>query len=158
MLYKELRALAKRHLRGERAGHTLQTTALAHEAYLRLVDDRSLGDAERTRFLALASQAMRRVLVDHARRRGAGKRGGGAERVTLADLPDERGKDVDLLALDAALDELARLDERKSRIVEMRFFGGLTVPEAAAALGVSAPTVEREWFHARAWLRARMES
>jgi len=78
--------------------------------------------------------------------------------VTLADLPDERGKDVDLLALDAALDELARLDERKSRIVEMRFFGGLTVPEAAAALGVSAPTVEREWFHARAWLRARMES
>ncbi len=158
LVYAELREIARRHLRGERAGHTLQTTALAHEAYLRLVDDRSAGDAGRARFLALASQAMRRILVDHARRRGAEKRGRGAERVTLAGVPDERGGAIDLLALDAALEELARLDERKGRIVELRYFGGLTVPEVAAALGVSAPTVEREWSHARAWLRARLEA
>jgi RNA polymerase sigma factor (TIGR02999 family) len=157
IVYAELREIARRHLRGERKGHTLQTTALAHEAYLRLVDDRNAGGAGRSRFLALASQAMRRILVDHARRRAASKRGGDAERVTLEGVVDERGKGVDVLALDAALEELSRLDGRKGRIVELRFFGGLTVPEIAAELAVSAPTVEREWAHARAWLRARLQ-
>ena len=150
--YRELHRLAQHHLRGERPDHTLQCTALVHEAYLRLVKPGSLQPQSRAHFFALASQLMREILVDHARGRNAGKRDGGA-RLTLDEAAElSKSKGVDLLALDDALNELSRMSARQSRIVELRFFGGLSIEETAEFLGVSSATVEREWAAARAWL------
>jgi RNA polymerase sigma factor (TIGR02999 family) len=156
LVYDELHRLAHRQLRGEATGHTLSTTALVHEAYLRLakVSSSDWKDEGRGRFLALAATAMRRILVDEARRRRAVKRGGGARRVTLADLTaptfDER-VDV-LLVVDDALASLAKVDARQARVVECRFFGGFTEDETADALGVGLRTVKRDWAKAKAWL------
>ena len=157
-LYDELHAMAARQLRRERAGHTLQPTALAHEAFLKLVDQRSVAWADRAHFMALAAQAMRRILADHARRRHALKRGGDAVRVTLveSEVPGAGG-DADLASLDAALDRLAALDQRQARIVELRFFGGLTVEETAEVVGISPATVKRDWQVARAWLYRELQ-
>ena len=150
--YRELHRLAQHHLRGERPDHTLQSTALVHEAYLRLVKPGSLQPQSRAHFFGLASQLMREILVDHARGRNAGKRDGGA-RLTLDEAAElSKSKGVDLLALDDALNELSRMSARQSRIVELRFFGGLSIEETAEFLGVSSATVEREWAAARAWL------
>jgi RNA polymerase sigma factor (TIGR02999 family) len=150
--YRELHRLAQHHLRGERPDHTLQSTALVHEAYLRLVKPGSSQLQSRAHFFALASQLMREILVDHARSRNAGKRDGGA-RLTLDEAAElSKSKGVDLLALDDALNELSRMSARQSRIVELRFFGGLSIEETAEFLGVSSATVEREWAAARAWL------
>lgn len=152
LVYNELRRLAQHHLRGERPDHTLQSTALVHEAYLRLVKPCSMRFESRGHFFALASQLMREILVDHARRRRAVKRDGG-ERLTLEEAAELAGsKGVDLLALDDALNELAKLNPRQCRIVEMKFFGGLSIGEAAEVLAVSTATVERDWTVARAWL------
>jgi RNA polymerase sigma factor (TIGR02999 family) len=152
LVYKELRRLAQRHLRGERVGHTLQSTALVHEAYLRLVKPGSLRIESRGHFFALASQLMREILLDYARSRSAAKRDAG-RRLTLdeaAELSTTKG--VDLLALDDALNQLSEMNPRQSRIVELRFFGGLSIEETSEFLGVSSATVEREWAVARAWL------
>jgi RNA polymerase sigma factor (TIGR02999 family) len=148
-----LQRIARRCLRGERAGQSLQATALVHEAYLRLVDTRQVNWQSRAHFLAMAARLMRRVLVDKARARGYQKRGAGAIHVTLTDALHSTEKSHDLLSLDEALDSLAAVDERKSQVVELRFFGGLSVAETAAALGVSPETVMRDWKLARAWLR-----
>jgi RNA polymerase sigma-70 factor, ECF subfamily len=158
-VYDELRRQARRALRRERVGHTLQPTALVHEAYLRLVDQTHAQWESRSQFLAVAAQAMRRILVDHARTRGRAKRGGGATPVTLADAdaPAESASGVDALALDEALTRFAVLDPRKARLVELRFFAGLSIPEAAAALDISEATAGREWAVARAWLRRELE-
>ena len=158
MVYDELRRRAAAALKGERTDHTLQPTALVHEAFLRLADlpDRQWQD--RAHFVAVAARAMRRILVDHARARKAVKRGSGEIRVSLEDIdvPAGDGVDVDLVTLDEALDGLALLDERQARIVELRFFGGLTVDETAALIDVSTRTVKREWQMARAWLRREL--
>ena len=156
-LYDELHAMAARHLRGERAGHTLQPTALAHEAFLKLVDQRAVGSADRAHFLALAAQAMRRILTDHARRRHALKRGGAAVRVTLveSEIPGS-AQDTDLVALDQALEKLAGIDARQAQVVELRFFGGLGIEEVGEVLGVSVATVNRDWQMARAWLHREL--
>jgi RNA polymerase sigma factor (TIGR02999 family) len=157
VVYEELKRLAGALLRRERPGHTLQPTALVHEAYLHLVDSTRLQWKDRVHFLAIAARAMRQVLVHHARARGAAKRGGGRDRITLHDAPGEAGlPGVEVLALEEALEELARLDERKARVVELRFFSGLTLPEAAAVLGVSISTAEDDWALARAWLGRRL--
>jgi len=154
LFYDELRALAAGYLRRERAGHTLQPTALVHEAFLRLVEAENLRDVDRAGFLAMAASAMRRVLVDHARARAAEKRGGDAERITLdSGLGPVPGPDLDVLALDEALARLAALDERQAKVVELRFFGGLAVEEVADVLGVSKRSVEADWTLARVWLR-----
>jgi RNA polymerase sigma factor (TIGR02999 family) len=155
LVYEDLRALSTRMLRGERSDHTLRPTALVNESYLRLLGDRAeLHD--RKHFFALAAQAMRRVLVDHARARLAAKRAGG-ERVTLEDASaSESPRALDLIALNAALAELQVLDPGKVRLIELRFFGGLSVDEAAEVLGVSASTAARDWRMARAWLFARL--
>jgi RNA polymerase sigma factor (TIGR02999 family) len=151
-VYDELRRTARHYMRQERAGHTLQTTALVNEAYLRLAGDR-MEYHDRAHFFAFAAQIMRRVLVDHARSRGYLKRGAGAVAIPLEDgtmaLP---GRNVDIVALDDALSELARRDPRKARVVELRFFGGLSVDETALALSVSPQTVLRDWSLAKAWL------
>lgn len=153
LVYDELRALADRSLRRERSGHTLQGTALVHEAYLRLIDQRRVRWQDRAHFFAVAAQVMRRILVDHARRHGAAKRGGGTPTLPLGDVAASMPvPDIDLLALDQMLDRLAALDVRQSRIVELRFFGGLTVEETAEALRLSPSTVKNEWSMARAWL------
>lgn len=154
LVYDQLRILARRQLRREVAGHSLSTTALVHEAFLKLVDQRRSQVQDRAHFFAIAATAMRRILVDHARRHGAAKRGAGAKRVPLETVegmaPDDR---ADLLvALDAALIRLATLDARQAKVVECRFFGGLTEEETATALGTSARTVKRDWAKARAWL------
>lgn len=153
LTYAELRRIAHHHLRREREGHTIDTTALVHEAYLRLAPLDSMEWQGRTHFLAMAARAMRRVLVDYAKQRGAQKRGGGRSRVELEPwmvMVDDRGQD--LLALDDALERLANLDERQCRVVECRFFAGMTIAETAEALQVSVATVKRDWTHARAWL------
>jgi RNA polymerase sigma factor (TIGR02999 family) len=153
LVYHDLRRLAARALRRERPGHTLQATALAHEAYLRLVDQRVARWQNRAHFLAVAAQAIRRILVDHARQHGRVKRGGGQERVSVEDASVAApARPVDLLALDDALGRLAVLDPRQARLVELRFFGGLSVEETAEVLDVSPGTVAREWTHAKAWL------
>jgi|SRR5687767_13529627 len=153
LVYEELRVLARRALRGGRPGQTLQTTALVHEAYLRLVDQKRTQWQNRGHFMAIAAQAMRRVLVDHARRRAAAKRGGGDVRVTLGDVANgDAGKDVEVLAVDQALRELEKVDLQLARLVELRFFAGLSVAETAEVLQVSRATVGREWSAARAWL------
>ena len=157
LIYGELRRRAAAHLRRERAGHTLQPTALVHEAYLRLVDQ-DVAWKNRAQFLGLASEMMRRILVDHARARQAGKRAGGWTRVELDDAistSEERG--VDLVLLDQALVELSELDPPQARIVELRFFGGLTLEETANVLGVSTATVKRDWTLARTWLYRRLK-
>jgi len=153
LIYDELRRLAAYHLKGERKSHTLQATALVHEAYIRLVNQREVDWKNRTQFLGLASEIMRRILVSHARNRGAVKRGGKEQRVSLSivDLSAKQ-QDVDLIMLDDALNKLASNDPRKSRVVELKFFGGMTNDEVAELLQVSGATVEREWTFARAWL------
>jgi RNA polymerase sigma-70 factor, ECF subfamily len=157
LVYEELKRVARRFLARERAAHTLQPTALVHEAWLRLQNERRASWHGRTHVVALGAQAMRRLLVDHGRGRKRIKRGGGAPGVTLhdwLDAADDRPVSIEVaLALDDALTKLAAVDARQAQVVELRFFGGLTVPEVAEALGVSARTVEGEWTHARAWLR-----
>ncbi|MEO7275385.1 MAG: sigma-70 family RNA polymerase sigma factor [Vicinamibacterales bacterium] len=153
LVHDELRRLARRHMAGERAGHALQATALVNEAYLRLIEVNQVRWQNRAHFFAMASRVMRRILVDAARARGYLKRGGGAEQVSLDEalrVSDEPRQD--LIALDDALNALAAFDRRKSQVVEMRFFGGLSVEETAEALHVSADTVMRDWRLAKAWL------
>ncbi len=158
LVYEELRRIARRQLKNERIGHTLDTTALVHEAYLKLIDQTRADFTDRAHFFAVASNAMRRILVDHARRYLADKRGGAPRRVSLTDdmLVAEERADT-LLAVDEALDELARIDPRLSRVVECRFFGGLTEEETAQILGVTARTVRRDWIKAKACLHKMLE-
>ena len=153
LVYDELRRLARARLRGEREGHTLNTTGLVHEAYLRLVDVNHVEWRDRTHFLAMASRVMRRVLIDYANQRNAGKRGGGGQRVELGE--DLAGPEIDLdslLELNDALQRLEAVSPRQAKAVELRFFGGLTLEEAAEVLGTSAPTVMRDLRFAQAWL------
>jgi RNA polymerase sigma-70 factor, ECF subfamily len=158
IVYGELRRQAARQLRSERGGHTLQPTALVHEVYLRLAQPRRIPWQSRAEFFAAAAQAMRRILVDHARKRAAAKRAGNWTRIELGDEVAIAGqRELDLLGLDDALDRLAELDPRHARIVELRFFGGLSVPETASVLKVSTATVKRDWSLARAWLHRRLE-
>jgi len=156
LVYKELRDIARHHLQRERPGHTLQSAALVHEAYLRLLDQRPFETENRAHFLAVASRLMRQILVDYARSHGAAKRG--ADRRVELDaslvLPQVRGTDV--VALDDALNDLSKLDEQQGRIVELRFFGGLATGEIAEVLGISASTVKRDWNVAKAWLTRQM--
>jgi RNA polymerase sigma-70 factor (ECF subfamily) len=152
IVYKELRRLARRYMRGERPGHSLQTTALVNEAYIRLVDYSAMRWQDRAHFFAVSAQLMRRILVDHARRHNL-KRGGGVQHVSLDEAAMVDGDpDADLVALDDAMNGLARIDARKVQVVEMRFFGGLSVEETAEVLKVSPVTVKRDWRAARAWL------
>lgn len=153
----ELKRLAHRHLARERPGHTLQTTALVNEAYLRLIDQRQVHWQNRSHFFAIAGQLMRRILIDYARKRGYAKRGGGAQHVALDDvavLSPERA--AELIVLDEALEKLAALDPQQCRVVESRFFAGLTIEETAQALGLSVDKVKREWSTAKAWLYREM--
>lgn len=157
LVHEELRRVARRHMEGERPGHALQTTALVNEAYLKLVDSSRVRWQNRTHFLAVASQLMRRILVDVARSRGYQKRGGQWQQVTLHDWAAvSPGPDPDLVALDEALDRLEKIDPRKVKVIEMRFFAGLSLEETAEALQVSADTVGRDWSAARAWLRREL--
>jgi RNA polymerase sigma factor (TIGR02999 family) len=155
-VYEELRRLAHRHMRGERPGHTLQTSALVHEAFLRLVDQKDVHWESRAHFFAIAAQIMRRILVDYARNRGTVKRGGNARQISLDETIVSAGRSAEVVALDDALQSLASLDQRKSQIVELRFFGGLSIEETAEVLGVSPGTVMRDWTLAKAWLRREM--
>ena len=153
LVYAELHRLARDRMAGERSDHTLQTTALVHETYLRLVDGAQVSWEGRAHFFAVCARVMRRILVDRARVRHAAKRGGASARVALEDWAAGRpATDEETLALHEALDRLAAHDERRSKVVELRYFGGLTVPETAAALGVSPETVTRDWQVARLWL------
>lgn len=159
LVYDELRRLARRCLRGERAGHTMQTTTLVHEAYLRLIDARRVAWHDRAHFFAIAAQLMRRVLVDEARRRHFQKRGGKLTRISLCEemlVSPERA--AELVALDEALDRLAAFAPRKSRVIELRFFGGLSIQQTAAALNVSTDIVKREWRTAKLWLLRELGS
>ena len=157
LVYDELRRVARRHLRREQPGHALQATALVHEVYLRLVDVDQLTLKNRTHFFAVAAKLMRQILVDHARRQHADKRGGGATMMSLDDVsPAAQSASVDVLALDQALAALASIDARQSHVVELRFFAGFNIDEAAEALGMSPATVEREWALAKAWLFRRL--
>lgn len=166
VVYDELRQLAKNHLSKERPDHTLQTTALVHEAYLRLVDQKSVNWQNRAQFFGIAAQMMRRILINHANDRQAKKRQGYATKVSL---DQERTRvsldeavsfferrEVDLMALDEALNDLAQLDPQQTRIVELRFFGGLTIDEVSAVLGISPATTKREWDSAKLWLRRQL--
>jgi len=156
LVYEELRGIARRHLSLE-APQTLQSTALVHEAYVRLIDQNRVQWRDRAHFFAVAARLIRRILLDHARRRHAEKRGGGAQRLTLEDAAaPQSGRNVDLIALDQALDTLAELDPTQAQVVELRFFAGLTIAETAEALGISTATVERDWITARAWLFDRL--
>ena len=157
-VYDELRRLASGYLRRERVGHTLQPTALVHEAYLRLVDQTRVEWQNRAHFFGVAAQMMRRILVDPARAQQAGKRGGDAQKLSLDENIDVSAmRPSELVALDEALERLAELDPQKSRLVELRFFGGLSVEETAEVLGVSAPTVKRQWRMAKAWLYGQVK-
>jgi RNA polymerase sigma factor (TIGR02999 family) len=160
LVYEELHSMAHRKLSFEGTGHTLQTTALVHEAYLKLVDQRSVDWQNRTHFFAVAALAMRRILVNHAETRHAAKRGGGDVAVSLDDAQIAAGdvRDDQLLALDDALNRLAQFNERGARVVEYRFFGGLAYDEIAETMGLSTITVRRSWESARAWLRRELES
>jgi RNA polymerase sigma factor (TIGR02999 family) len=154
LVYEPLRAIAERHLHREREGHTLQPTALVHELYLRFVDQRRADWRDRTHFFAVAAQVMRRILVDYARRRKSEKRGGALLPVTMtAALDAAAAENFDVIALDLALENLAAIFPQQAKLVELRFYGGLTLDETAEALGISAATVSREWTMARAWLR-----
>ena len=160
VVYDELRRLARGYMSREKTGHTLQPTALVHEAYLKLVDQTRANWKGKTHFYAVGARVMRRLLVDHARERGALKRGAGWQSVTLSEALDPLGGEVvdpeQLLDLNAALEQLSEIDEREAKIVTLRFFGGLTVEQAAEAVGVSKRTVENDWRHAQAWLRLRL--
>jgi len=159
LVYDELRRIARQYLRKERSDHTLQPTALVHEAYMKLIDISDVSWQDRAHFFAVASNVMRHILVDHARARATEKRGGEAQRMALEDavkLSD--APDIDLLALDEAMKQLADFDEQQSKIVELRFFGGLTIEETAHVIGISPATVKREWTMAKAWLFRRMKT
>ncbi len=157
LVYAELHDLAVHYMRGERDSHTLQPTALVHEAYMRLVDQRNASWQNRSHFFGIAAQAMRRILVDHARRKRASKREGG-ERVTLDEsVAEAPQRSVDLIALDDALLKLAALDPRQARVVELRYFGGLDIEQTAESLGISPATVKRDWTFARAFLQREMD-
>jgi RNA polymerase sigma factor (TIGR02999 family) len=159
LVYGELRRLAAQRLRNERPDHTLQPTALVHEAYVRLVDQRRVQWQNRAHFYAVAAHIMRRILVDRARARKADKRGAGWQRVTLVgDQTPTPSRNVDVLVLDDALRRLAVLDPQQERIVELRYFGGLTIDETAEVIGISTATVKREWAIAKAWLRAQLSN
>jgi RNA polymerase sigma factor (TIGR02999 family) len=170
LVYDDIRRMAGRQIAGERGGHTLQATALVNEAFIRLAGERAFEWQRREQFLALAAQIMRRVLVDYARQRGAQRRGDGAKRVSLHDtwaanevdqiqaLDAFHDESVDVLAIDTALTKLQQVDEPQSRIVELRYFGGLTLEETALAAGISLASVKREWAMARAWLRRELSA
>lgn len=161
LIYDELRSLANRYLRRERSDHTLQPTALVHEAYLKLIDQKHVRWQNRAHFFGVAANMMRRILVDHARRHTADKRGGEAEKMPLEEeilVVASDNKSVELLALDEALENLTKIDPQKARIVEMRYFGGLSVEETAEVLGVSPVTVKRQWRMAKAWLYGQISS
>src|SRR5690606_19876514 len=158
-IYDELRRLAGSYLRRERGNHTLQPTALVHEAYMKLIDQRNVKWQNRAHFFGIAAQVMRRILMDHARKHMAGKRGGNAEVLPLEEeiLVVSQDKNAELVALDDALDELAKLNPQKARVVELRYFGGLSIEETAEVLGVSVPTVNRHWRMAKAWLFTQLD-
>src|SRR3954470_14993250 len=160
LVYDELRRVARGHLRREPPGHTLQATALVHEVFLRLVDADRMTPTSRTHFFAMSARLMRQILVDHARRKQADKRGGGATVISLHEVAAAavQASSVDVLALNEALDELSSFDARQCRVVELRFFAGLNIPETAEALGISTATVEREWAMAKAWLYQRLSA
>lgn len=159
LVHSELRRIARNYMRGERKGHTLQTTALINEAYVRLVDQKHVKWQNRAHFLAIASELMRRILVDYARRRQYQKRGGGAIQLTLGDAETiAANRSPDLVALDEALTSLAEIDPRRSRVVELKFFGGLSIDETAEVLKVSTKTVERDWTIAKAWLHKTLKN
>lgn len=156
-VYQQLRDLAANYLRREKPGHTLRPTGLVHEAFVKMVGQQNVSFEGRTHFFAVAAQAMRRILVDHARKKNRIKRGGQLKRVSFGEeLVISSDNDEDLLAVDEVLNRLAELDPRQAKLVEMRFFGGMTVAEVAASLGLSRRTVEREWTMARAWLRQQL--
>jgi RNA polymerase sigma factor (TIGR02999 family) len=157
MVYDELRRIAHRYVQRERHGHTLQTTALVNEAYLRLAGQQKVDWQNRAHFFAVTAQVMRHILIDHARRRRYAKHGGEIQQVPMEDasvMSEQRA--AELIALDEALDELAKLDERKGRVVELRYFGGLSLEETAEVLDISLMTVRRDWRAAKAWLYRRM--
>jgi RNA polymerase sigma factor (TIGR02999 family) len=159
LVYEELRRQAARYLRRERVGHTLQTTALIHEAYLRLVDQTNVRWQNRAQFFGIAAKLMRRILVDHARTKKRAKRGGSDVRVSFTEAKiSEKVQELDVVALDEALDRLAEIDEQQSKIVELRFFSGLTVEETAEVLAISPATVKRDWSVAKAWLHREISS
>ncbi len=158
LVYEEMRRRAHAYLLGERDDHTLSTTALVHEAYLKLVDIERIDWQDRAHFLAMAARAMRRILVSHARRHATAKRGGGAIKLSLDEAPPlSTRRSEQMVALDEALERLAAMDERMCQVVELRFFGGLTIEEAAAALDVAPSTVKLDWQKARAWLYRELE-
>jgi RNA polymerase sigma factor (TIGR02999 family) len=158
LIYKELRRIARRRLEHERPDHTLQSAALVNEAYLRLIGREPPEWQNRAHFFAVAAQMMRHILVDHARNRLAAKRGAGAPRLSLdPDIALPQKPELDLVALDGALNKLAGLDPRESRLIELRFFGGLSIEETAVVLGISSRTVKREWAAARAWLQLELK-
>ena len=159
LVYAELRRIAAREIRSERVNHTLQPTALVHEVYLRLVDQRAVDWQDRAHFLGVAAGIMRRILVDHARRRSAHKRGAGVQCVSIDDVKGlPAAEDLPILPLDDALDRLGQIDSDLSRIVELRVFGGLTIDEAAHVLKVSPSTAKRDWRTAKAWLHRELDS
>lgn len=155
LVYNQLRRIARHHLRGERAGHTLQTSELINEAYLKLVEQ-SVSWQNRAHFFGIAARLMRQVLVDYARARLRLKRGGDRQQISLTAVDEASEQVADLLALNEALETLANVDVQRSQIVELRFFGGLTIEETAAVMGISTPTVERGWRAARAWLQTEL--
>lgn len=154
MIYSELRKLASSYLRRERSNHTLQPTALVNEAYLKLIDQKKVKWQNRAHFFGIAAQVMRRILLDHARKHTAEKRGGAAEVLPIEEeiLVVSQEKSAELIALDEALENLAKMDEQKAKIVELRYFGGLSIEETAEVMGVSVPTINRQWKMAKAWL------
>jgi len=157
LVQTELRRIARRYMRREDPGHTLQTSALINEAYIRLIDQQDVQWQNRAHFFAVAAQVMRHILVDHARRHAYAKRGGGARKFSLDEVVvSTEQRAAELIALDDALNKLAALDLRKSKIIELRFFGGLNLEETAEAMKISSPTVQREWRSAKAWLRREM--
>jgi RNA polymerase sigma-70 factor (ECF subfamily) len=158
IVHEELRRLAHRYMRGERAGHTLQTTALVNEAYMRLVDIERIEWRGRGHFFAMAATLMRRILVDHARDRDRDKRGGGVVLTSLGDKAIAAASSLDVLALDEALDRLSEMDPQQARIVELRFFAGMTIEETADALDISPATVKRDWTWAKAWLHQQLST
>ena len=159
IVYEELRRQAARYLQRERPGHTLQTTALVHEAYVRLIDQAGVRWQNRAHFFGIAAEMMRRILVDHARKRRAAKRGGDALKLTLNEALNASGeRNLDLIAVDDALTKLAALDQQQARVVELRFFGGLNVEETAEVLSISARTVKRDWSVAKAWIRRELRA
>ena len=157
-IYDELRRLASSYLRRERADHTLQPTALVHEAYMKLIDQKRVHWQNRAHFFGIAAQVMRRILMDHARKHQADKRGGEAEKLPLEEdiLVVSHDKSAELIALDEALEALAQFDEQKAKIVELRYFGGLSIEETAEVIGVSVPTINRQWRMAKAWLYSQL--